>query len=142
MRLFDAMGRPELKDDERYATNTARMANNDALQEIVKAWVRSAPRDEVLRRLDEYEVVAAAVNDSSDIVADPHFLERTLVDLAGTVLGPALTPGPVLHVRDFAGPSYDGVPAVGEHTAAVLGDTLGLGADELAALLAAGTVSG
>lgn len=142
MRLFDAMGRPELKDDERYATNTARMANNDALQEIVKAWVRSAPRDEVLRRLDEYEVVAAAVNDSSDIVADPHFLERTLVDLAGTVLGPALTPGPVLHVRDFAGPSYDGVPAVGEHTASVLGDALGISADELAALVAAGTVSG
>ncbi len=142
MRLFDAMGRPELKDDERYATNTARMANNDALQEIVKAWVRSAPRDEVLRRLDEYEVVAAAVNDSSDIVADPHFLERTLVDLAGTVLGPALTPGPVLHVRDFAGPSYDGVPAVGEHTAAVLGDTLGVDPDELARLAAAGTISG
>ena len=132
MRLFVAMGRTDLQTDERYATNTARMANNDSLQEIVKAWVRSHERDQALKILDEHEVVAAAVNDSSDIVADPHFLERTLVDLAGTVLGPAMTPGPVLHVRDYAGPSYDGVPAVGEHTAAVL----------TAALVAAGVVSG
>jgi len=142
MRLFVAMGRTDLQTDERYATNTARMANNDSLQEIVKAWVRSHERDQALKILDEHEVVAAAVNDSSDIVADPHFLERTLVDLAGTVLGPAMTPGPVLHVRDYAGPSYDGVPAVGEHTAAVLTEQLGTGADELAALVAAGVVSG
>ncbi len=141
MRLFDAMGRPDLKGDERYATNTARMANNDALQEIVKAWVRSFPRDEALRILGEFEVVAAAVNDSRDIVADPHFMERTLVDLAGTVLGPALTPGPVLHIRDYAGPTYDGVPTVGEHTRTVLQDQLGLSDEQLDELVAAGTVS-
>ena len=60
MRLFDAMGRPDMKTDERYATNTARMANNADLQEIVKAWVASMPRDKVLDTLEEYEVVAAA----------------------------------------------------------------------------------
>lgn len=141
MRLFDAMGRADLKTDERYASNTARMANNDSLQEIVVAWVRARPRDETLRILDEHEVVAAAVNDSSDIVQDPHFLERTLVDLAGTVLGPALTPGPVLHVRDYDGPTYDGVPSVGEHTRSVLTELLGTTEEELAELGAAGVVS-
>lgn len=135
LRLFDAMERPDLKTDERYATNTARMANNAALQEIVIAWVRSRPRDAVLAILDEHEVVAAAVNDSSDILRDPHFLERTLVPLAGTVLGPAMTPGPVLHVRDYPGPTYDGVPAIGEHTHRVLADRLGLDDDELARLV-------
>ena len=36
-----------------------------------------------------------------------------------------LTPGPVLHVKDYAGPAYDGVPTVGEHTDEVLSELLG-----------------
>lgn len=133
MRLFDAMGRPDLKTDERYATNVARMANNEALQEIVIAWVKSRSRDEILAILDEYEVVAAAVNDAADVAADPHFTERTLVELANTVLGPAMVPGPVLHMSGAARPAYDGVPAVGEHTREILVGELGMTEAELAA---------
>jgi crotonobetainyl-CoA:carnitine CoA-transferase CaiB-like acyl-CoA transferase len=120
MRLFDAMGREDLKTDDRYATNDARMAHNDALQDIVIAWVASMPRDEVLATLDKFEVVGAGVNDSSDIVADPHFIERTLVDLAGTMLGAAQMPGPILHITGSTEPTYDGVPSIGEHTHEVL----------------------
>ncbi len=102
------------------------MANNDAMQAIVIDWVTQRPRDETLAILDTFEVVAAAVNDSSDVVADPHFSERTLMDLANTVLGPALVPGPILHMDECERPTYDGVPAVGEHTREVLTE-LGLG---------------
>ncbi|GGD06342.1 CaiB/BaiF CoA transferase family protein [Nocardioides daphniae] len=142
LRLFDAMGRPDLKDDERYATNTARMANNESMQQIVIDWVKSYPRDKALAILDEHEVVAAAVNDAKDVTEDPHFSERTLVDLAHTVLGPALMPGPILHVNDYDGPTYDGVPAIGEHTRQVLLDELGIAADKVADLAARGVVSG
>src|SRR5438309_3969115 len=69
VRFFQAIGRADLLEDERFATNTARMRHDAELQEIVRAWVRSRPRDEVLEILDRFEVVAAAVNDSSDIVA-------------------------------------------------------------------------
>ena len=134
MRLFDAMGRSELKTDERYATNPARMANNDSLQEIVKTWVASMPREKVLGTLEDHEVVAAAVNDSSDIMQDPHFLERTLVGLTGTVLGNAMMTGPILHVAGTAAPVYEGVPSVGEHTLAILGDELGMDAQTLESL--------
>jgi formyl-CoA transferase len=140
MRLFDAMGRPDLKTDERYATNVARMANNDALQEIVAAWVAERPRDVVLADLDDHEVVAAPVNDAKDITEDPHFLERTLVPLANTVLGNALVPGPVLHMGSYDGPVYDGVPAIGEHTEAGLKGLLGMSREELDALGAADVV--
>jgi len=44
-----------------------------------------------------------------------------------------LTPGPVLHLRDWDGPAYDGVPSIGEHTDEVLGEA-GLSAVEIAAL--------
>lgn len=141
MRLFDAMERPELKSDERYATNEARMAHNESLQEIVIDWVRQRPRDEVLAILDRFEVVAAAVNDSSDIVKDAHFAERTLTMLKNSPLGEALVPGPILHVYGYDGPTYDGVPAVGEHTGDVLA-AAGISEDEVARLAAAGAVSG
>ncbi|WP_409332381.1 CaiB/BaiF CoA transferase family protein [Trujillonella humicola] len=140
MRLFDAMGRPDLKTDERYATNVARMANNDELQEIVKAWVGQRPRDVVLADLDEHEVVAAPVNDARDITEDPHFLDRTLVPLTNTVLGNVLVPGPVLHMGSYDGPLYDGVPTVGEHTEAGLTGLLGMSSEELDALGAADVV--
>jgi crotonobetainyl-CoA:carnitine CoA-transferase CaiB-like acyl-CoA transferase len=131
LRLFTAMGRPEFRDDPRFATNVARMAHNDELQEHVSAWVATRPRVEVLADLDAHEVVAAPVNDARDIVEDPHFRERTLVELAGTALGRALVPGPVLHLAGWDGPGYDGVPTIGEHTGAALGDLLGLTATDL-----------
>jgi crotonobetainyl-CoA:carnitine CoA-transferase CaiB-like acyl-CoA transferase len=141
MRLFDAMGRPELKTDARYATNAARMQNNAELQEIVKAWVASMPRNKVLDTLEDYEVVAAPVNDSSDIVQDPHFLERTLVNLSGTILGNAMMTGPILHVSGSAEPTYHGVPEIGEHTGEVLAD-LGIEAGTLRKLAADGVLTG
>ncbi|MGK5111442.1 MULTISPECIES: CaiB/BaiF CoA transferase family protein [unclassified Geodermatophilus] len=131
MRLFQAMGREDFRDDPKFATNVARMANNDELQEHVKAWVAARPRAEVLADLDAHEVVAAAVNDARDIVEDPHFRERTLVELAGTALGTVLVPGPVLHMDSYAGPTYDGVPGIGEHTLTGLTGLLGLSAAEI-----------
>jgi len=140
MRLFATMGRPEFCDDPRFATNEARMTHNEELQGYVTKWVALRPREEVLADLDADEVVAAPVNDARDIVADPHFRERTLVELAGTALGDALVPGPVLHLNSYAGPVYDGVPEVGEHGATVLPELLGLSAQEMTALGADGVI--
>ena len=141
-RLFAAMDRPELIEDPRFATNEKRMKNNEAIQKEVVEWVGARTRDEVLSRLDEFEVVSSSVNDARDIVHDPHFLERTLVELKGNaVLGSVLMPGPVLHMADYDGPSYEGVPAIGEHTAECLSELLGLTVDELSALSAEGVIS-
>ncbi|MPY56502.1 CaiB/BaiF CoA transferase family protein [Streptomyces spongiae] len=141
LRLFTAMGHPEFRDDPRFATNPARMANNEELQRLVDEWVARRPRDEVLAVLEAHEVVAAPVNDAKDIVEDPHFRERTLVDLAGTVLGPALVPGPVAHLGSCPGPVYDGVPDIGEHTERALREFLALDPAELSELCAAAVVS-
>jgi crotonobetainyl-CoA:carnitine CoA-transferase CaiB-like acyl-CoA transferase len=142
-RLFAAMGEPELIDDERFATNAARLANNEAIQEKVAAWVASMPRDAALKLLDEHEVVASAVNNSRDIVQDPHFMLRTLLPITGSeILGHALVPGPVLHLDGYPGPGYHSVPGIGEHTAAVLTDLLEIGPAELADLTGQGVISG
>lgn len=141
-RLFAAMGQPALIEDPRYATNAARMERNEELQVLVGDWVAARPRAEVLKILDEYDVVASPVNDAKDIVEDPHFLARSLVPLVGNdVLGSILMPGPVLHMRGYDGPTYDGVPGVGQHTADVLGSLLNLSPSDVDALAAEGVVS-
>ena len=124
-RLFAAMGQPELIENARYATNEVRMQHNDELQALVSGWVAERPRAEVLKILDDHEVVCSQVNDASDIVEDPHYQLRTLVELTGSqALGRVLTPGPVLHLDGYAGPRYEGVPTVGQHTDEVLAELL------------------
>jgi crotonobetainyl-CoA:carnitine CoA-transferase CaiB-like acyl-CoA transferase len=142
LRLFDAIGRPELKSDERFATGRARLANNDQLQEIVTAFVASRPRDEVLAIFEKFEVVAAPINDASDVVADPHFRERTLMPLLRSALGDVVMPGPVVHLDGYPGPEYVGVPGLGEHTEDVLRGMLGLDAGTIADLRTGGVVGG
>ncbi|MEV0945134.1 CoA transferase [Rhodococcus sp. NPDC049939] len=141
-RLFAAMGMPEVIEDPRYATNAARLQNNDEVQSMVKNWVRSMPRADVLATLEKFEVVSAPVNDAADVVADPHFQERTLVEITGDdMMKNVLMPGPVMHMNGYEGPSYDGVPAIGEHTKEVLSSRLGLSAEDFSSLAAAGVVS-
>lgn len=142
VRLFEAMGRPDIIEDPRYATNAARMDHNDDMQRIVSEWVATKPRVEILAILDANDVVAAAVNDARDISEDPHFLERTLVELKGSkTLGRVMMPGPILHVSSYEGPDYVGVPDIGEHTSQVLGEMLGLDSETLSALAEQGVVS-
>lgn len=141
-RLFAAMGRPELLDDPRFATNEARMANNEAIQAEVVAWVGAHTRERLLAVLEQHEVVASPVNDARDVLADPHFRERTLVELTGSaVLGDVLVPGPVLHLAGYPGPVYDGVPAIGQHTREVLAELLGMPSTEVDGLAARGVVA-
>jgi crotonobetainyl-CoA:carnitine CoA-transferase CaiB-like acyl-CoA transferase len=141
VRLFRAMGQPELLDDPRFATNQARMQNNDLVQAPVKAWVAGQSREQALKILEEFEVVCSAVNDSSDVAADPHFLERTLVEVTGVkALGNVLMPGPVLHLASYNGPTYVGCPSIGQHTTEVLTEVLHLTPAEIAELTSAGVV--
>lgn len=141
MRLFDAMGRPDMKTDPRYATNAARMQHNEEVQQVVRDWVGSMPRAQVLEILEQYEVVASAVNDSSDIAEDPHFNLRTLQNLTSDAFT-GKVPGPVLHMSGTDTPAYDFVPGVGEHSRDVLTSVAGLSGDEYDQLAAAGVVPG
>ncbi len=128
-----------MKTDPRYATNAARMQHNDEVQQIVRDWVASMPRAQVLQILEDYEVVGSAVNDSSDIADDPHFNLRTLQDLTSDAFT-GKVPGPVLHMSGSDNPAYDFVPQVGEHSHEVLTTVAGLTADEYDQLAAAGVV--
>lgn len=88
-RLCDAMGRPELARDPRYATHTARGEHQDELDAIVEEWTSGLTVDEVEAAMIEHAVPAGRMFDAEDMLNDPHFAAReAIVTVDDPVLGP------------------------------------------------------
>src|SRR5215207_1812383 len=68
-RLCDALGLPELAADERFATNSARVAHADELAELLEAVLRSRPADDWFDALRAAAVPAGPINDVAEAFA-------------------------------------------------------------------------
>jgi len=133
--LIDAMGRPELADDPRFASLKTRVANIDAVDEIVGGFTQRFAKQALFELLLKHRVPCAPVRDLDEVVNDPHMLERRALQW---IEHPELGRIPVqsLPLR-FEG--VDPLPIVpsrrlGEDNVAVYGDWLGLSRDAIAAL--------
>jgi formyl-CoA transferase len=96
-RLCDAIGRPELKDDPRFATHLARGENQDEIEGIVADWAAAHPAAEIDRVLNDAGVICGPVNTIADIFDDEHFWARDMLlehedPEFGTYIGPGITP--------------------------------------------------
>jgi formyl-CoA transferase len=78
-RLAAAMGMPELAEDERYATHTARGANMDELDGIIGQWTRVRTVDEVDKLMQEAGVPAGRIYRAPDMLEDAHFQARDAI---------------------------------------------------------------
>jgi crotonobetainyl-CoA:carnitine CoA-transferase CaiB-like acyl-CoA transferase len=135
-RLFDALGRAELLTDPRFATYEARLANREALHEVLADQLRRFTRDELLELAQRHRLTVGPVYDLLDILEDEHYRAReTVVETEdGVVLHnvvPRLSGTPAAIRRP--------APELGEHNAEVYGE-LGLDAAELHRLGAEGVV--
>lgn len=133
-RLMDAIGRPELRSDPRFAVNSARVAHVEELDEIIGAWIRRHSRDEVLSALEAAQVAAAPVYDIPDIFNDAHFQAReSMIGVEDPDLGHVRLVNVVPRFSETPGQVRRTGPALGEHNAEVYG-ALGMTADALDAL--------
>jgi crotonobetainyl-CoA:carnitine CoA-transferase CaiB-like acyl-CoA transferase len=95
-RLATLMGRPELGEDERFATHHARGEHEDLLDKIIGAFAAEHTAEELDRIVNEGGVVCAPVYSAKDVVEDPYFTERgLLVDHTDEVHGEMAVPGVV-----------------------------------------------
>jgi crotonobetainyl-CoA:carnitine CoA-transferase CaiB-like acyl-CoA transferase len=78
-RVLIAIGRPELADDPKFATNTARLENADELDTLVADWILDHPLDHVLSHFGKLEVALAPIQDISQIYRDEHFQARQAI---------------------------------------------------------------
>jgi crotonobetainyl-CoA:carnitine CoA-transferase CaiB-like acyl-CoA transferase len=140
-RLAKLMGKPEIAEDERFASHHARGENEDLLDEIIGDWAGRYTAEELDRIVNEAGVVCAPVYDAKDIYEDPYFRERELlVEYEDEVHGRISAQGIV--------PKLTGTPGrvrqaarwtVGADTDDVMSE-LGVEGEELDALREAGVV--
>ena len=121
LRLVDVLGAPQLAEDPRFADNTARMDNREALEAELNAIFRQRTKADWLKRLEEAGVPAGPILNVPEMHADPQTLAREMVtEVTHSRLGPTKTLGlPVKFSEDPGGPRT-GAPVYGEHTRAVL----------------------
>ena len=125
---MQAIGRPDLATDPRYASNGDRCANVAALDAIIGAWSRTLPAQQAEALLDAAEVPVSRLYDIADCVADPHFRARGAVqEVDDPLIGPTLHPGPVIRLDGDPPEAAIGWPgpAVGADTEYVLTTLLG-----------------
>ncbi|KNG92460.1 CaiB/BaiF CoA transferase family protein [Pseudaestuariivita atlantica] len=133
-RLFRLIGRADMIDDPRFATNTARVAHIAECDAPVAAWMAGRSAADVLEACEAADVTVGLVADMSDLQGHPFIESRGVLTtmpsgLPTRAVTPRMgrTPGTITH---------DG-PALGAHTRAVL-EELGLDAG---ALIAAGVAA-
>jgi len=129
---------PTLAADPRFDTNSKRSVSRDALRELILAAFSQLTAAEVVQRLDAAGIANAQMNTLADVWAHPQLESRERWREVGTSAGmiPALLPPGT--PNGFT-PRMDPVPALGEHTDAILGE-LGYGPSQIQALRKAGTI--
>jgi itaconate CoA-transferase len=129
--------RPELATDPRFAGNASRVAERDALRQLIVDAFAALTAPQVLDRLDAAKIANARVNTMHDVWEHPQLAARGRWREVGTSAGPvpALLPPGSWDVE----PRMDPVPALGEHTEPVLAE-LGYDAQEIHALRTTGAI--
>ncbi|KVD21265.1 CoA-transferase [Burkholderia ubonensis] len=132
------IGMPELAADERFGSNSRRVANRDELTAVIVRAFSTLTAADVIGRLEQAGIANARMNDMHGVWTHEQLAARHRWTRVDTPVGeiPALLPpgvGPTDH------PRMDPVPALGQHTDAVLRE-LGYADEQIHALHASGTV--
>jgi crotonobetainyl-CoA:carnitine CoA-transferase CaiB-like acyl-CoA transferase len=140
-RLCAAAGLAALPDDARFRSNEMRVKNADALGQQISAALIEWPLAHWMALFEKANVPCSPINDIAQVFSDPHVQAREMVvkldhPLAGKLPNIAnpmrLTRSPVQYRR--------GPPTLGEHTADVLENVLGLSAAEVSSLAEKGVI--
>jgi formyl-CoA transferase len=140
-RLADAMDRPDLAEDPRYATHVARGRHQQELDALISSWTAEHGVQELERRLNEHAVPNGRVYTAADMLGDPHFAAReAIVRLTHPLLGEFPMQNVVPKLSETPGELRWVGPELGEHTDQVLVEVLGRSPEEVARLRRAGVV--
>lgn len=141
IRLFQAMGRPDLIDDPRFATNPSRVQNVEELDRLVGDWVARFTQAEAIDLLIKAEVAVAPILDIRDLAQDPQLEHRgAIATVMDPELGPVRMPNVLPVLSDTPGAIRSSAPKLGQHNWDIYHGKLGLSEEEINALRADGTI--
>ncbi len=136
--LADAMGQPALAEHPHFKAHPDRKANETELDRLVSEWTAGHDARELAASLQKRGIAAAKSQNSIDLTSDPHLWAREFYRMVTDGAGqgrPIVGPG---WKMSHATAITDGAPRLGEHNACVLGEILGLSAEEQQRLAEAG----
>jgi crotonobetainyl-CoA:carnitine CoA-transferase CaiB-like acyl-CoA transferase len=140
-RAFEAIERPELINDPRFATPSDRVANMDEVDRIFGDWVAQRTREEAMEIFLRHEVAAAPVFDISDLMADPHMAARNAIQtIEDSELGSVRMPAVFPLLSRTPGKITTTGPRLGAHNDEIYRGILGLSETELARLKSDGVI--
>ena len=135
MRVFDAIERPELKDDPRFADNEKRLENVEELDAAIQDWMDDHTREEVIDRFEEYEATIAPIYNVADIIEDEHYQARdAVVEVPDEEIGTGAVQNTVPRLSETPGSISHLGPPLGAHNEAVYGERLSYDEETLAEL--------
>jgi crotonobetainyl-CoA:carnitine CoA-transferase CaiB-like acyl-CoA transferase len=125
--LWQALGRPDLADDPRFANNTLRIENRDALTEIIEEWMSHFDTNQaVMDALLAARVPCGPVLSPADAIGHQYFLEREMVRLIDDPFaGPFHAPGFPIKFSSTRPVDDLVAPTLGQHNRTVLSEMLG-----------------
>jgi formyl-CoA transferase len=132
-RLLEAIGRKDLIGDPRFDTRDARFKNNAELDSIITEFTSRHDKYECMRIIGA-AVPAGAVRDTLELYNDPNFVERGIIQPIEHPHHPGFKMAGWPVRFDGRTAAVKPAPLLGQHSAEVLRDWLGMGADEVAAL--------
>jgi crotonobetainyl-CoA:carnitine CoA-transferase CaiB-like acyl-CoA transferase len=139
-RIADVLGHPEWRDDARFATNSARMANLPALVDAMNAVLATRTNAEWVAAFDAAGVPAGPVHTIGEALGHPQTIARDMVvELDHPQAGPTKALGCPVHFSRTPTRITRPAPLLGEHTREMLREC-GYGDGEIDALVAQGVV--
>jgi crotonobetainyl-CoA:carnitine CoA-transferase CaiB-like acyl-CoA transferase len=140
-RLCEALERPDLASDQRFATPALRRDRRDEVDGIIADITRTRTVAEWEQRLTEADVPHAPVFGVTAALAAPQALAREMVVTAEhATIGPMKVVGRPVKFPGATQPPVTAPPSFGQHTASVLRDELGYGDAEIEKLREAGII--
>jgi CoA:oxalate CoA-transferase len=139
--LLRAMGREDLNEDPRFASNAERVKHMAETDAVVEGWARNLSRAEIFSATKAHHVPSAPVRDLHEVLANEHMLGRGMIEqIDHPQLGRISVPGSPL--RYHGTPQTPAVPSskIGADNVEVYGELLGHSPAEVAALKAEGAI--
>jgi formyl-CoA transferase len=139
--LCAVVGRPELKDDPRFATNQERVANRVELGEALNAAFAARDAAEWVESLQQAGIPSGPINTIGDVFNHPQAEARQLrIEIEHPTAGVLGFPGFPYKLSHTPAQAHRPPPLLGEHTEEVLKELLGYSGEEVAGLHERGAI--
>ncbi|PIW30584.1 MAG: formyl-CoA transferase [Rhodospirillales bacterium CG15_BIG_FIL_POST_REV_8_21_14_020_66_15] len=138
-KICDVIGKPEWKEDEKFATPKARLPHLNEIFDAIEAWTMTKTKFEVMDICNPLDIPVGPILSMREIAEEQSLRDTgTVVEVDHPERGPYLTVGNPIKLSDSPA-DVKRSPLLGEHTEEILAE-IGLSADEIEIAKAGGAV--